>query len=171
MRYMAALILLALSPLAGCTPGPQAGVPRHQPYNVTQISPSVIAGRMLAAVNQQRSAAGLRPLSLNPQLGRAAQAHAKDMSKQRRPWPFSSNGDSPLDRAASAGFSGVFVGELISESYETGLETVAVWLADPRTHTILMDPKALVIGVGIFQDRTGKIWWVLDMGVNGASPS
>jgi uncharacterized protein YkwD len=49
------------------------------------------------------------------------------MSVQNRPWHFGSDGSSPLDRARRAGYTGTLLGELISETFESEVETLAAW--------------------------------------------
>lgn len=119
---------------------------------------------MLEAVNSLRQQAGLSPLGYSPALGKAAMGHSRDMSKQNRPWHFSTNGASPLQRVAAAGFAGAFLGEVISETYETELQTVSVWNGDGATRKVLLDPSATRLGAGFHQEASGKLWWTLVTG-------
>ena len=50
------------------------------------------------------------------------------MARQNRPWHFGSDGSSPLDRVKRAGYPGMMLGENISETYETELETLSAWM-------------------------------------------
>jgi uncharacterized protein YkwD len=95
------------------------------------------------------------------------------MSIQNRPWLFGSDGSSPLDRALRAGFQGQIVGENISESYETELETLAAWINQTDTRNVILDPEARRMGFAWFQEPAGKLWWTLNMGSNQSmvSPS
>ncbi len=120
--------------------------------------------RMLDSVNALRSASGLNEVSLNSQLNSAAATHSRDMSIQNRPWHFGSDGSSPLDRVRRAGYPGPMVGENISESYETELETLAAWMDQPGTRAVIMDNRAVNMGFSWFQENNGKIWWTLVMG-------
>ena len=86
------------------------------------------------------------------------------MSAQNRPWLFGSDGSSPLDRAKRAGFQGQVIGENISESYETELETLAAWMRQADTRSVVLDPKARRMGIAWFQEPAGKLWWTLSMG-------
>ncbi|MEM7320174.1 MAG: CAP domain-containing protein [Pseudomonadota bacterium] len=119
---------------------------------------------MLDSVNSLRSASGLSSVQLNSQLNAAAATHARDMAAQNRPWHFGSDGSSPLDRAARAGYTGQFLGEAISETYETELETLAAWMNEPGTRSVILDPAAINMGFSWFQEKGGKIWWTLEMG-------
>ena len=83
------------------------------------------------------------------------------MSRQNRPWHFGSDGSSPLLRAQRAGYMGHFNGELISETYESELETLAAWSRLPETRAIVMDPQSNELGFAWYQEPSGKIWWTL----------
>ena len=56
------------------------------------------------------------------------------------------------------------LGEVISETYETELETLAAWMEEPGTREVLMDPQASQMGFSWYQENNGKIWWTLIMG-------
>ncbi|AUQ68191.1 CAP domain-containing protein [Phaeobacter inhibens] len=120
--------------------------------------------RMLDSVNALREAAGRSTVQLNPQLTAAAATHSRDMSVQNRPWHFGSDGSSPLDRVARAGFTGTMIGETISETYESELQTLTAWMEQEATRSVIMDPKARTMGFSWFQESNGKIWWTLVMG-------
>lgn len=115
-------------------------------------------------VNALRQASGLPPVQLNAQLNAAAATHSRDMSVQNRPWHFGSDGSSPLDRVIRAGYTGPMLGENISETYETELETLAAWMETPGTREVLLDPHAVNMGFAWFQESSGKLWWTLIMG-------
>jgi uncharacterized protein YkwD len=120
--------------------------------------------RMLDSVNALRSSAGANAVVLNAPLNAAAATHSRDMSVQNRPWHFGSDGSSPLDRVQRAGYAGQMLGENISETYESELETLGAWMDESGTRSVIMDPKAVNMGFSWFQERNGKIWWTLIMG-------
>jgi uncharacterized protein YkwD len=57
------------------------------------------------------------------------------------------------------GYQGRLVGELISETFETELVTLAAWMAQPDTRAIILAPEARNLGFSWFQEPNGKIWW------------
>ena len=63
------------------------------------------------------------------------------------------------------GYYGTFLGEAISETYETETETLAAWMQEPGPRAVIMDPKATQMGFAWHQENGGKIWWTLEMGV------
>lgn len=164
MNRRTVLIVGTAFALAACTTssatrvGPD-GRPLPQVYPITPANQNAIYFRLLDSMNTLRAASGAAPLAFNAQLTAAASTHARDMSIQNRPWHFGSDGSSPLLRVQRAGFTGQLLGELISETYETELETLSVWMAQPDTRLIVLDPNARLLGFSWYQEESGKIWW------------
>lgn len=156
--------------LAGCSSGtPVArigpdGLPLPTVYQIGPGDVDAIQFRMEDSINALRQAAGVAPVSLDPNLIASAATHSRDMSVQNRPWLFGSDGSSPLDRARRAGFTGQLLGEIISESYETELETLAAWTQDSDSRAVILDPTARRIGFAWYQEPAGKLWWTLSVG-------
>ncbi len=140
------------------------GRPLPRVYRINPGDEQVISFRLLDAVNTLRAAKRLPALGFSAQLNAAAATHARDMSVQNRPWHFGSDGSSPLVRVQRSGYTGRLVGELISETYETELETLSAWMGQPDTRAVIMDPTARLIGFAWFQETGGKIWWTLVTG-------
>lgn len=164
----AAAALSACTSTMGAGPrlGPD-GQPLPQVYNTAAQGAGVIEYRLLDSVNALRSAHGLTQVTLNAQLNAAAATHSRDMSVQNRPWHFGSDGSSPLDRVRRVGYSGKLLGELISETFETELKTLATWMEGPDTRMVILEPRATDLGFAWFQESNGKIWWTLVMGTGG----
>lgn len=135
-----------------------------QAYVISRDEARRVPFRALDAVNALRAEAGLQPLVLDSSLTAAAATHARDMSLQNRPWLFGSDGSSPIDRARRAGYRGRLLGETISESYETELETIVAWAREPDERRILLDREARAMGFAFHQEPNGKLWWVLNVG-------
>lgn len=155
--------------LSACeSPAPVRMGPDGKPMPVARQIPSSetnkITYRMVDSVNELRAAAGSAPVQLNPQLTAAAATHSRDMSIQNRPWHFGSDGSSPIDRVARAGYPGQMLGETISETFETELETLAAWMQQKDTRDIILDKRARNMGFAWYQDANGKVWWTLLMG-------
>ncbi len=169
MTRSLALLLAAAIALSACGGAPQSqlgpdGKPLPKVYRIAPGSVGRIEFRMLDAINSLRGAAGVGQLALNAQLNAAAATHSRDMSVQNRPWHFGSDGSSPLDRVARSGYPGLMLGEAISETYETELETLGAWMQQPDTSAVVLDPAAVNMGFAYFQDGNGKIWWTLVTG-------
>ena len=161
------ILFAVLTTLAGCmgSPEPQLGPdgrPLPQVYRIPNTNR--VQYQMLDSVNLLREAAGLPAVELNSELNAAAATHAQDMHIQNRPWHFGSDGSSPIDRVARSGYAGIMLGENISETYETELETLAAWMDEEGTRYVLLHPEATDMGFSWFQESNGKIWWTLLMG-------
>ena len=173
MQRRDVMIGFAALGLAACARAPKGrigpdGLPLPQVYRIGPDDAADIQFRMLDSVNTLRRAAGVQPVELDPQLNAAAATHSRDMSIQNRPWLFGSDGSSPLDRARRVGFQGRILGENISESYETELETLAAWMQQPDTRRVVLDPAARRMGLAWFQEPAGKLWWTMNMGSDPA---
>jgi len=160
-------LLLAVSACTTTVTEPTLGAdgkPLPRLYKIRSNDTSKIQFRMVDSINALRGAAGLSDVTLNAQLVAAAATHSRDMSIQNRPWHFGSDGSSPIDRVARVGYPGVLVGEAISETYETELETLGAWMEDAGPRAVILDPTARDMGFSWHQESNGKIWWTLVMG-------
>lgn len=171
MTRILVLLLSAVLALSACAapppPQPQLGTdgrPLPKVYRIRTSDASTIQFRMLDSINALRGAAGQPSVQLNAKLNAAAATHSRDMSVQNRPWHFGSDASSPIDRVRRVGYEGNLVGETISETYETELETLAAWMDDPSTRKVLLAPDARNLGFSWLQEDNGKIWWTLVMG-------
>lgn len=169
MARLFGLIFSALLALSACAapPEPQIGPdgkPLPKVYRIRAGQTAEIQYRMLDSVNALRQAAGKPPVQLNSRLNAAAATHSRDMSIQNRPWHFGSDGSSPIDRVNRVGYERSLVGENISETYETELETLAAWMDKPSTRNVILSSQAKDMGFSWLQENNGKIWWTLVMG-------
>ena len=133
LMMSSALLLTACGPT---TTAPVAGDGKPLPrvYRISKLETSRVQFRMLDSINALRKAAGVGEVSLNSSLNAAAATHARDMAVQNRPWHFGSDGSSPVERAWRAGYRQTMLGENISETYETELETLAAWMQTKVQH-------------------------------------
>ena len=159
-----AIAVSACAPSGGGSRLGSDGKPLPQVYRIKDRDTAKLQFRMLDAVNALRSASGRAPVELDPQLNAAAATHSRDMSLQNRPWHFGSDGSSPIQRVQRVGFSGRLIGENISESYESELETLGAWMDQPDTRRVILNGNANKLGFAWFQEDNGKIWWTLITG-------
>lgn len=145
------------------------GQPLPRLYRIGAGAEGAIQLRILDSVNSFRTAAAVSPVKLNAALNAAAATHSRDMSVQNRPWHFGSDGSSPIERARRVGYTGHLVGETISETYETEVQTLAAWMEQEETRRIILSPEASDMGFAYYQESNGKIWWTLVMGGTGPS--
>jgi len=169
MRRTVLPFILVLAGLVACTGtqpvvfGPD-GKQLPRVYRIAVADSGAVQLRTLDGVNTLRRAAGLQPLQLDPRLTAAAATHSRDMAVQNRPWHFGSDGSSPIDRVARAGYNGILRGELISETFESELETLSGWMERADTRGIVLDAEAQEMGLAFYQEPNGKLWWTLITG-------
>lgn len=169
MDRRTAVFLGLATALAACSKPPEVprgtdGRPLSQVYPISSGMESEISFRLLDGLNALRSAKGVGQVSFNAALNAASATHSRDMAVQNRPWHFGSDGSSPLARVQRVGYNGKLLGELISETFETELETLSDWMGQPDTRETLMDPRATELGFAWFQETNGKIWWTALVG-------
>lgn len=151
-----ALALSLLVTLAACSGGGNGPAGPGDPGEVRL--------RHVDSVNAVRAQAGVGPVQLSAELNAAAETHARDMSVQQRAWHFGSDLTSPRERAARAGYMGELVGENISEGSDSDLTVLSSWLNFQDTRDVILSPKARGVGLGWYQEPSGKIWWVQLLG-------
>lgn len=169
------MIGLAAAGLAACSPGSNRplgpdGLPLPTAYIIEPGDEAAIQFRMLDSVNALRQTAGVQPVELDARLNAAAATHSRDMAVQNRPWLFGSDGSSPVARAQRAGFPGRLLGENISESFESELQTLAAWMSVDGTRAVILDPEARFMGFSWYQEESAKLWWTLNMGSDPSVP-
>ncbi|PLS22716.1 CAP domain-containing protein [Neptunicoccus cionae] len=161
MFRVAVTILSLLFAISACT---EVDPNQRQVFRISAGDVSKIQYRHLDAVNAVRQAQGLNPVQLSSQLNAAAKTHARDISRQNRPWHFGSDGSNPIQRVERAGYQGKMLSENISETFENDLETLEAWMRDPVTRAGILHPQARGLGFSWHQDSNGKIWWVQILG-------
>lgn len=174
MDRRSAVFLGLAAALAACAKVPEVprgtdGKPLPQVYPIKAGMESTISFSFLDSLNALRSGKGVGQLTFNAQLNAASATHSRDMAVQNRPWHFGSDGSSPLVRVQRVNYTGKLLGELISETFETELETLADWMGQQDTRETLMDPRASEVGFAWFQEPNGKIWWTALVGQSAGS--
>lgn len=171
MFHKAAVAVALALVLAACAPTTTTpvqlgsdGRPLPTVFRITANDAPRVRQRMQDGVNTMRAQNGLAPLAANAALASAAATHAQDMSFQSRPWHWGSDGSSPMQRVQRAGYNGSFIGEAVSETFESDVETVNGWMLEPESRAVILDRRAGEIGVGWHQDANGKLWWVIVVG-------
>lgn len=106
-------------------------------------------------INERRAALGLGTLRIDFALNSAARRHASDIGPQGLCQHNGTDGSSPWDRIAEAGYGGWGAGEVVGCNYRTPLEIVDGWWASPGHYAVLTDPAVNDIGCG---------WWINDQG-------
>ncbi|MFF3378711.1 CAP domain-containing protein [Streptomyces sp. NPDC002680] len=118
------------------------------------------ADGFLTLVNSARAAAGSPPVSLDPRLAAAAQAHAADMASAGRLGTESRDGTSVHQRVTAAGYTYLTVGEHLVSGPRTPEEFVDYCLRTEQARRTLHDPAFTQVGLAyVTGSRTGDTYW------------
>jgi hypothetical protein len=118
-----------------------------QPYNAQDI---------LRMTNEYRSSLGLKPVTLNDQLSKAALAHAQDITTNRY-WAHNSPSGKTWDSYIYAsgypiykpGEHVQYYGENLANGYNSATSTMAAWKASPEHNKNLISPNYSDMGAAV----------------------
>ncbi|GGW30601.1 CAP domain-containing protein [Streptomyces griseoloalbus] len=117
------------------------------------------AGEVVDLTNRERARAGLPPLSRDPLLTTAAQAHSADMVTRDFYAHTAPDGSRPWDRAAAAGSTRRTIGENIACGQRSAAEVVQGWMNSPGHRANILETDFTHIGVGFAGGgRAGTYW-------------
>jgi hypothetical protein len=121
----------------------------------------------LARLNEVRRSNGIPPLAWNALLARAAQAHSEDMASGGFVDTTGSDGSSPSERIASAGYAAWPRQRVWAESVYAGQgrfdQVLAFLLSNDEQRRIVLSTRLREVGIGIARDKT-RTYWTLTFG-------
>ncbi|MEV7520000.1 CAP domain-containing protein [Streptomyces sp. NPDC091371] len=117
---------------------------------------------VVALVNQERAMAGCGPVRANPPLAALAGAFSKDMATRGFFGHTDPDGNSPWDRAAKAGLSGLG-GENIARGQGDAEAVMKAWMNSPGHKANILNCEFRTLGVGAHLAAGGP-WWTQDFG-------
>ena len=117
------------------------------PASCNYSSSSSYQNEIANLINTARVQAGLAQLSVNPALAAAAQGHSIDMACHGLISHTGSDGSSPQERMAAAGYSPTFSAEII---YGSGYPQTAFdwWMSDQIHRDAILNANITEMGVG-----------------------
>jgi uncharacterized protein YkwD len=123
---------------------------------------------LLADLNAERRAAGLRPLTLSAKLEKAAQGHACDNANRRSISHDSSDGGTLKTRLRKVGYRFRAAAENTGRGFGTPARAVDWWMHSPHHRANILFPKMREVGIGIALSDApdNKLHWVLNFGVS-----
>jgi len=171
MRRIALLLSLLLAlPAAHAEPAPVYGMLPEVRQAWLAAAPQV-----LESLNRERSRLGLGELARQPQLDKAAQAHAEHLARHRRATHAQQReeagflGSMPWDRARAHGY-GLGQAGVVAEAFVVGISNVDAalmqLLSGPYHRHILLSARAADLGIGL-SDQPGL---VMEFGAARAAP-
>jgi len=134
---------LPFTPSSGGTPVVRVTGPASCNYS----SSSSYQNELANLINNARAEAGLAPLTVNPALTAAAQGHSIDMACHGLISHSGSDGSSPSQRIAAAGYAASRASEII---YGSGYPQTAFdwWMSDQVHRNEILNPSVTELGVG-----------------------
>lgn len=151
---MRRLTALAVAAVLTCVAGAaNASTSCAVPGNADALATAIANG-----VNQMRRANGLRPLTYNPTLGRAAMAHACDMELNAFFDHHGSNGSNHHDRIMQAGYRDCLSAENLAWGYPDPNQIITGWMHSPGHRFNMLHPDVREMGVAVAQGSRGPIW-------------
>lgn len=139
-----------------------AGALADRNYQKTRLN----VAQARAMINDYRKKNGLQPLSIDPQLTRAAKAHSRDLAKWDRISHYGSDGSNPWDRVRRAGYKARLAAENVGTGQATLKEVFAGWKKSPGHNKNLLLKDAKNMGIALVHDGKTefKTFWTLVLG-------
>jgi uncharacterized protein YkwD len=111
---------------------------------------AAVRGEALARVNRAREEEHRSPVTADPELDRAAQAHADDMIERGYYGHVSPQKIAPRDWVEQTGYPPFsFLAENIAKGLFTPTEAVERWLDSPHHRRNILDPRSRETGLGV----------------------
>ena len=124
---------------------------------------------MLVAVNAERAAAGVGPLSGCATLERAAQDHSVDQAARRTMSHVGGDGSTLSTRVQRAGYIGwTGIAENVAVGYGSVGAVMTGWMNSSGHRANLLNSSYVHIGVGQAADGSGTLYWTQDFGRGGS---
>lgn len=148
--------------VTGATPPP----PPPPPPPPAGFQLTVQEQQTVDLINQRRAAMGLPTLRVNEQLTMAARRHSADIGPRRLCQHNGTDGSSPWQRAADAGYKGFASGEVVGCNYSTAQGVVDGWWNSPGHFGILVGVSPNDIGCGWWINSEGYGWQTCVVGTS-----
>ncbi|MER6117706.1 CAP domain-containing protein [Streptomyces sp. NPDC001743] len=148
----------ASSPAAPRTSASAPAAPRP----ATSAAPTSAQAAVLALVNQERAKVGCSPVTASTSLASLAQNFSDDMAARGFFDHTDPDGQSPWDRAAEAGVSGLG-GENIARGQADAEAVMEAWMNSEGHRANILNCDYKTLGVGVHFGSGGP-WWTQDFG-------
>lgn len=117
--------------------------------HILGFTSSITIDEVVRSTNEQRSAAGLKPLAYNERLADAARRKAANMLAENY-WAHNSpSGKSPWTWFKAAGYTYVFAGENLAKDFGDTGRMMSAWMASPTHHDNIVNAKYSDLGIAV----------------------
>jgi uncharacterized protein YkwD len=126
----------------------------------------------LDLINGYRASLGLGALSLNYQLGAAADYHSYDMATNNYFDHYLFDGTDPATNMRNFGYTGSTTGENIAAGMASAQEVMIAWQNSPEHDAGMRNPNFTEIGIGrVYGEGSHYGWyWTTNFGGGGSAP-
>jgi uncharacterized protein YkwD len=125
----------------------------------------------LELINAYRGSNGLAPLSLNYQLGAAADYHSYDMATNNYFDHYLFDGTDPATNMRNFGYTGSITGENIAAGMATAQEVLIAWQNSPSHNAGMLNPNFTEIGIGRVYGEGSYYGWYWTTNFGGGAPA
>ena len=164
-------LALPLALLSGCVTVTSTSAPRPSVQPIAAAfscasDPGLASEQtaLLAEINAERRAAGLRPVRPDPRLSAAAHGQACDNAQRGALDHIGSDGSRPGVRALRAGYDYRMVAENLGLGFHSAPQAMFYWMRSPGHRKNVLAADATDAALGLTVSRAGQRTWVLMMG-------
>lgn len=124
--------------------------------------------RFLVLINRYRIHRGLKPLSVDKKLQKAAQWMSNDMAAKNYLGHRDSKGRDPFTRMAAFGYNyNTDKAENVAAGQQTAEKAFKSWKGSKGHNANMLDPHFTVIGIGFAYSKTSRYGWYWATGFGG----
>jgi uncharacterized protein YkwD len=110
-------------------------------------------------LNQYRGSLGLASVSLNSELGAAAEYHSYDMATNNYFSHYAPDGTDPVTNINNFGYYGLPSSENIEAGVESAQDVLVGWQNSPEHNATMTNPQFTEVGVGRYYDPNSYYGW------------
>ena len=147
-RYGIVAILVAIIALQALYNGVSHG-------NVLGVEAQITASGLLAATNQARIDQHEKPLTINPELNKAAELKVKNMFNMQYWAHDAPDGTTPWHWFSVAGYNYQSAGENLAKNFTTDSSAVAAWMASPSHRANILNTSYQDVGFAVMDSTLG----------------
>jgi len=115
----------------------------------TDLWATIFPWVLVDLANRNREAAGLSPLTLNPDLTKAAELKASDMAAKSYFAHVSPEGATPWQWFSRAGYNYLYAGENLAVNFSESVDVDNAWMASPTHRENILRPEFSEIGIAL----------------------
>lgn len=141
-RYGIAVLLVAVIAIQAVYNGVHSG-------NVLGVQAQITPTGLLAATNQQRANDNEKPLTINPELMKAAQLKVQNMFAEQYWAHTAPDGTTPWHWFDVVGYNYDSAGENLAKDFTTSDSTVSAWMASPTHRANILNSSYKDVGFAV----------------------